>query len=49
MRYPAAEQLEIIRLVEQSPLPALHRARVLEDAMGRAARMAISSLTSITI
>jgi len=22
MRYPAAEQLEIIRLVEQSPLPA---------------------------
>jgi hypothetical protein len=24
MRYPAAEQLEIIRLVEQSPLPARH-------------------------
>ena len=24
MRYPAAEQLEIIRLVEQSPLPGRH-------------------------
>ena len=24
MRYPAAEQLEIIRLVEQSPLPVRH-------------------------
>jgi hypothetical protein len=24
MRYPAAEKLEIIRLVEQSPLPVRH-------------------------
>jgi hypothetical protein len=24
MRYPAAEKLEIIRLVEQSPLPVCH-------------------------
>jgi transposase-like protein len=26
MRYPAAEKLEIIRLVERSPLPARHTA-----------------------
>jgi putative transposase len=24
MRYPAAEKLEVIRLVEQSPLPVRH-------------------------
>jgi hypothetical protein len=27
MRYPAAEKLEIIRLVEQSALPVRHSAR----------------------
>ena len=30
MRYPAAEKLEIIRLIEQSPLPVRHTGSVRE-------------------
>ena len=35
MRYPAAEKLEIIRLVEQSPLPVRHTLTKLGIPRGR--------------